>query len=109
MSKEQRLPLEMAKEALLLPGSGLAGYAACELDEEGHCITCSDEAVSVRVLRIDQEGGVALVSVKDATKDATKDVTEEVDISLVDDVVAGDTLLVHGGVAISRLDEARDA
>jgi hydrogenase assembly chaperone HypC/HupF len=74
--------------------------ASCELDTEGHCITCSDEALPVRVLRVDQESGTALVEVSD-----TK---EEIDITLVDSVSPGDTLLVHGGVAIALLDEATD-
>ena len=73
----------------------------CELDAEGHCITCSDEAVTVQVLRVDSETGIALVTVQDKT--------EEVDITLVEDVVPGDWLLVHGGVAIASVDEANDA
>jgi hydrogenase maturation factor len=52
------------------------------------------------VLRVDQESGPALVEVSD-----TK---EEIDITLVDSVSPGDTLLVHGGVAIALLDEATD-
>ena len=70
----------------------------CELDAEGHCITCSDEALQVQVLSVDEAAGLALVTVKDAT--------EEIDISLVERVVPGDLLLVHGGVAIGKLDEA---
>ena len=66
----------------------------CELDAEGHCITCSDEALAARVLRIDQDTGVAFVIIEEAT--------EEVDITLIDEVVAGDVILVHGGVAIAK-------
>ena len=73
----------------------------CELDAEGHCITCSDEAVAVRVLRVEQESGLALVEVEGQT--------EEVDITLVEQVAPGDTLLVHGGVAIALLEEANNA
>jgi hydrogenase maturation factor len=65
----------------------------CELDAEGHCITCSDEALPARVLRIDQDTGVAFVTIEEAT--------EEVDITLIDDVAPGDMILVHGGVAIA--------
>ncbi|HLZ81809.1 MAG TPA: HypC/HybG/HupF family hydrogenase formation chaperone [Ktedonobacteraceae bacterium] len=75
--------------------------ASCELDAEGRCITCSDEAVTVQVLRIDSETGIALVTVQDKT--------EEVDITLVEDVVPGDWLLVHGGVAISNAANAAGA
>lgn len=69
--------------------------AACDLD--GHCVTCSDEALPARVLSIDQEMGMALVDVNGATA--------EVDITLVDEVWAGKLLLVHGGVAIADLEE----
>ncbi len=67
---------------------------------EKHCITCSDEAISARVLRIDQLCGVALVVVGD--------VEEEVDITLLEQVQIGDEVLVHGGVAISCLNEVHD-
>lgn len=70
----------------------------CELGPEGHCITCSDEAVQVQVLSVDEAAGLACVTVQDTT--------EEVDISLVDSVAPGDRLLVHGGVAIGKLEEA---
>ena len=64
----------------------------CELDADGRCITCSDEATAATVLRVDQESGVAFVTIDDTT--------EEVDISLIDEVAEGDVILVHGGVAI---------
>ena len=69
-------------------------------DADGHCVTCSDEALPVRVIRVDAESGLALVEVKDTT--------EEIDVTLVDEVVPGDVLLVHGGVAIGHLSEAND-
>ena len=73
----------------------------CQLDDEGHCITCSDEAVAVKVLQVKQESGLALVEVEDQT--------EEVDITLVEQVAPGAMLLVHGGVAIALLEEAHHA
>ena len=79
----------------------LIGGMSCSLDSEGHCITCSDEAVTVRVRRVEQESGLALVEVEDTT--------EEVDITLVEHVRAGTLLLVHGGVAIAVLEEAGEA
>ncbi|HET9919264.1 MAG TPA: HypC/HybG/HupF family hydrogenase formation chaperone [Ktedonobacteraceae bacterium] len=86
---------EQIKPVLLLGGM------SCSLDHEGHCITCSDEAVAVRVRRVEQESGLALVEVEDTT--------EEVDITLVEHVSAGTLLLVHGGVAIAVLEEAGEA
>ena len=70
----------------------------CQTDEAGHCITCSDEAQSARVLHIYQNQTMALVALDNTT-------TREVDISLVEDVTPGDLMLVHGGVAIARLEE----
>jgi len=75
-----------------------AGDASCELDADGHCVTCSDEALTARVLRVDQETGIALVEIV-----AEKYTTEEIDITLVESVDPGDLLLVHGGVAIANL------
>ena len=91
MSNDRR---DVQELTLIHPGS-------CELDAEGHCITCSDEALQVRVLQVDQEHGLALVTINDTS--------EEVDITLVESVAPGDTLLVHGGAAIARLDEANNA
>lgn len=80
-----------AEDALtpILPG------ASCELGAEGHCITCSDEAQPATIQRIDLETGTALVTMQN--------ITEEIDISLVDDVVPGSVVLVHGGVAIATI------
>src|SRR5689334_9655753 len=80
-----------AQNAQFLPGTSRyelmpMGMASCELDAEGHCVTCSDEALPARILRIDQETGLALVEVKDKT--------EEIDITLVEDVAPGDLVLV---------------
>ena len=73
----------------------------CNIDAEGHCITCSDEALQVLVLHVDQENGLALVTIDDTS--------EEIDITLVESVGPGDILLVHGGVAIARVNEASNA
>ncbi|GCF09977.1 HypC/HybG/HupF family hydrogenase formation chaperone [Dictyobacter arantiisoli] len=71
------------------------GIPCCVPTADGQCITCSDEALSATVLRVDQENGVALVSVRE--------IAEEIDITLVDALVPGDQILVHGGVAIALL------
>ena len=69
-------------------------FAHCGVN--GHCITCSDEATPARVLQLDAASGLALVAVGDAS--------EEIDISLVDALVPGDVVLVHGGVAIAKVE-----
>jgi len=68
-------------------------HTSCGID--GHCITCSDEAVTVKVVSVNDTTGMALVAVED--------VTEEVDITLIETVTVGDSILVHGGVAIAHL------
>jgi hydrogenase maturation factor len=75
--------------------------ASCTLDAQGHCITCSDEALEARVLRVDAQSGLALVAIGDES--------EEIDTTLVEQVRQGDTLLVHGGVAIALVSEADHA
>ena len=80
----------------LIPIQSQSVHAVCGLD--GHCITCSDEAVEVRVVSIDDSTGLARVAVED--------VVEEVDITLIDEVTVGDRVLVHGGVAITHLGRA---
>jgi hydrogenase maturation factor len=64
----------------------------CEPD--AHCITCGDEAVALRVVRVDAERGLALCE-SDAGERTT------VEIALVAPVAPGDELLVHAGTAIA--------
>lgn len=61
----------------------------CGADEQ--CITCSDQAVPVRVIEL-LDGALALVD--------TGRGTEQVSVALVD-ADAGDTVLVHAGEAIA--------
>jgi hydrogenase assembly chaperone HypC/HupF len=60
-----------------------------------HCITCSDEAVPMRVQQVDERRGLALC--EDAGGQRSS-----VEIALVDPVTVGDELLVHAGTAIGR-------
>jgi len=83
-------PGESRAAALLAP-------ASCTLDTDGHCITCADEALPGRVVEVDEATALALVVIGA--------VTTEIDVSLVDAVRPGHWLLVHGGVAISALEE----
>jgi len=80
---------------LSLINRSLRKDSACTHYEDGHCLTCSDQAIPVKVLHINYETGLALVAVGEET--------EEIDITLVENVTPGDTLLAHGGVAIERL------
>lgn len=59
-----------------------------------HCITCSDEAVPMRVREVDADRGLALC------EDAAG-ARSSVEIALVEPVAVGDTLLVHAGTAIA--------
>jgi hydrogenase expression/formation protein HypC len=64
-----------------------------------HCITCGDDGVPMRVLRIDAERGLALCVDDDGDKST-------VEIALVEPVAPGDSVLVHAGVALVTLEEA---
>lgn len=81
----------------------------CTPDAEGHCITCSDEALPYTVVRVDVERGLAEVSVA-ATEEIGQmgKMTEEIDITLVENVAPSSVVLVHGGVAIALLTEANN-
>ena len=61
---------------------------SCE--DGGHCVTCSDEAVPLRVLEIHDDG----------TALCDGDVVVMTD--LVGTVAPGDELLVHAGTALAR-------
>lgn len=70
----------------------------CQPDPERHCPTCADEAVVATVLSVDAEAGMACVSL--GLGEAM------IDVTLLGEVRPGDRLLVHGGVALERLDES---
>ena len=63
-------------------------------DDAVHCITCGDEAVPVRVVKVDDDRGLALC--EDGSGERTT-----VEIALVAPVAPGDELLVHAGTAIA--------
>jgi hydrogenase assembly chaperone HypC/HupF len=65
-----------------------------------HCITCADEGVPMRVVKLDSERGVALC--EDAAGERTT-----VETALVDSPAPGDEVLVHAGVALVRLEPSR--
>jgi hydrogenase maturation factor len=66
--------------------------------DEHHCITCGDDGIPMRVLRVDEERGLALCE-DDAGEHSS------IEIALVD-AAPGDTLLVHAGTALTRLEAA---
>jgi hydrogenase assembly chaperone HypC/HupF len=69
----------------------------CDLpDDGGHCITCGDEALPLRVVKIDEARDLALCEAEGGER-------ESVEIALVSPVIPGDTLLVHAGTAIAKL------
>jgi hydrogenase expression/formation protein HypC len=63
-----------------------------------HCVTCGDDGVRMRVLRVDEERGLALCE-DDAGARCS------VEIALVD-AAPGDALLVHAGTALTTLETA---
>jgi hydrogenase maturation factor len=63
----------------------------------GHCVTCGDEGIPMRVL---SAGDATAVCADDDRR------LHEVAIDLVAPVHKGDTLVVHAGVAIGQLEGA---
>jgi hydrogenase maturation factor len=97
--KEGKEREEEEEERMMSNDESYPSQWVCLPDEAGHCVTCSDEALPARVLKIDFEQYLALVALEGSTEEV------EVDISLVEPVECGEMLLVHGGVALGRLTE----
>jgi hydrogenase expression/formation protein HypC len=68
---------------------------ASHCDPHHGCITCGDEAVAMRVRRVDDERGLALCEDGQGRRSS-------VETALVAPVAPGDALLVHAGTAIAR-------
>lgn len=64
-------------------------------DHATGCITCGDEAIPMRIERIDRQRDLALCSASDGSRSS-------VEIALVHPVTEGDVLLVHAGTAIAH-------
>jgi hydrogenase maturation factor len=67
--------------------------------DSGHCITCADDGVPMRVLKLDRVRGLALCVDEGGDRST-------VETALVAPVEPGDSLLVHAGVALIRLEAA---
>jgi len=72
----------------------LRGEINCEV-QDGTCHLCGDEAVSGRVMSIDGTSGTAMVDFGGTQQIVALDLV---------DATVGDTLLVHLGFAIARLE-----
>jgi hydrogenase expression/formation protein HypC len=75
----------------------LARYGTCTLDQDG-CVTCGDLVVPVRVVEV--RGNVALCEDRTGRQ-------AEVALEFVPGTARGDVLLVHLGVALACVEEAR--
>jgi len=69
----------------------MSSEALCTGD---HCITCSDEAVAMTVLRVGEGSGLALCADADGAH-------HTVETALLEGVACGEVVLVHAGVAIA--------
>jgi hypothetical protein len=65
---------------------------------DGHCVTCSDEGVPMRVLAAGADGLATCAGGDGAPVTVMTD--------LVGPVARGDELLVHAGTALARLEAA---
>jgi hydrogenase assembly chaperone HypC/HupF len=72
------------------------------LCDEHHCITCGDDGVPMQVLQVDADRGLALCADEDGERST-------VEITLVQPVALGETVLVHAGVALVSLQQAAGA
>jgi hypothetical protein len=63
-------------------------------DVTRHCVTCGDDGVPMRVVRVDTDRMLALCEDGDGARSS-------VEIALVEPVAPGDTVLVHAGTAIA--------
>jgi hydrogenase maturation factor len=77
--------------------SGVPAGATCQA-QDGHCITCGDEGVAMRVVRAGPEEAMC-------TDERSE--LHAVAIDLVGPVSPGDEVLVHAGVAIHHLRAGR--
>ena len=68
----------------------MTGRDAC------HCITCGDDGVPMRVVRVDAARLLALCEDEAGARSS-------VEVALVTPVAEGDTLLVHAGTALTTL------
>jgi hypothetical protein len=70
--------------------------SSCSDEDEEVCVTCSDEGRLGEVVSASENGQAAVRTARGI---------EEVITTLVDPVAAGELVLVHAGMAISRVDE----
>jgi len=88
-------------------------------EAQAHCITCADEGLAMRVLRVDLARRIAVCVESDGER-ADRNGSEggrageatagaEVAIDFVEPVAVGEELLVHGGVALANLGHAPSA
>jgi hydrogenase assembly chaperone HypC/HupF len=71
--------------------------------DDHHCVTCGDDGVPMRVLRVDEARGLALCAGEADGAHST------VEVALIGDVAPGDALLVHAGTALTKLEDERAA
>ena len=64
------------------------------------CITCGDEGIPMRVIEVDEIRALALCETAAGERST-------VEIALVDGVADGDSLLVHAGTALTRIETVR--
>ena len=77
------------------------GAGACTPGPDGSCSLCGDEATPGRVLSVDAAAGTAAVVLAGAP---VASAPATVALDLVEGVRVGDTVLVHQGFAIARVD-----
>jgi hydrogenase maturation factor len=69
---------------------------SCTPDGNGACSLCGDVAVRAKIVSIDQDAGMAIA--------CSGDVELSVALDLIEPPTVGDTILVHQGFAIARVE-----
>jgi hydrogenase maturation factor len=64
---------------------------------DGHCITCGDDGVPMRIVRVDAARELALCEDADGTR-------WSVEVGLVGAVAPDDIVLVHAGTALATME-----
>lgn len=80
------------------PSDHPSGASADRCTTDGHCVTCSDEGIPMRVAELVGDGLAICVDDGGAHSDVLT--------GLIDAVRPGDLVLVHAGTALLRLDRS---
>lgn len=71
------------------------GQVNCDPAAHDHCLICRDDARPAAIVQLKLAEGLAIVELDGQPV--------EIDITLLEDVVVGQVVLIHGGVALEQV------